>query len=50
VQVNWHRGNGDPEKTAWDTHAHFGPLKNLHCPKLDQALSALLEDMDQAGY
>lgn len=51
VQVNWPSvANGDPEKTAWDTHAaNFGPLKNLHCPKLDRSLSALLEDMDQRG-
>jgi uncharacterized protein (DUF1501 family) len=35
---------------AWDTHAaNFGPLKNLHCPVLDKALSALIEDMDQRG-
>jgi len=32
------------------THAaNFGPLRNLHCPKLDSGLSALLEDMDQRG-
>src|SRR4051794_10341810 len=51
VQVNWPSvANGDPEKTAWDTHsANFAPLKNLHCPKLDRSLSALLEDMDQRG-
>jgi hypothetical protein len=51
VQVNWPSvANGDPETTAWDTHAaNFGPLKNLHCPKLDRGLSALLEDMDQRG-
>ena len=51
VQVNWPSvANGNPEKTAWDTHAaNFGPLKNLHCPKLDRSLSALLEDMDQRG-
>ena len=51
VQVNWPSvANGDPETTAWDTHAaNFGPLKNLHCPKLDRSLSALLEDMDQRG-
>jgi uncharacterized protein (DUF1501 family) len=51
VQVNWASvANGDPETTAWDTHAsNFGPLKNLHCPKLDSALSALLEDLDQRG-
>lgn len=51
VQVNWPSvANGDPETTAWDTHAaNFGPLKNLHCPVLDKSLSALIEDMDQRG-
>jgi uncharacterized protein (DUF1501 family) len=51
VQVNWPSvANGDPEVTAWDTHAsNFGPLKNLHCPVLDRSLSALIEDMDQRG-
>ncbi|MGI6457920.1 MAG: DUF1501 domain-containing protein [bacterium] len=51
VQVNWPSvANGDPTTTAWDTHAaNFGPLRNLHCPKLDSALSALLEDMDSRG-
>ncbi|MBM3728616.1 MAG: DUF1501 domain-containing protein [Acidobacteria bacterium] len=51
VQVNWPSvANGNPETDAWDTHAaNFGPLKNLHCPKLDRAVSALLEDMDQRG-
>jgi hypothetical protein len=51
VQVNWPSvANGDPTQTAWDTHAaNFGPLKNLHCPRLDSALSALLEDLHQRG-
>src|SRR3954462_6730521 len=51
VEVNWPSvANGDPKTTAWDTHAaNFGPLKDLHCPKLDSALSALLEDLDQRG-
>jgi hypothetical protein len=51
VQVNWPAvANGDPNVDAWDTHAaNFGPLRNLHCPKLDSGLSALLEDMDQRG-
>ncbi len=51
VQVNWPSvANGDPNTTAWDTHAsNFGPLRDLHCPKLDTALSALLEDLDQRG-
>jgi hypothetical protein len=51
VQVNWPAvANGNPEIDAWDTHtANFGPLRNLHCPILDRALSALLEDLDQRG-
>jgi hypothetical protein len=51
VQVNWPAvANGDPNKDAWDTHAaNFGPLKNLHCPKLDSGVPALLEDMDSRG-
>jgi len=51
VEVNWPSvANGDPNSTAWDTHAaNFGPLKNLHCPKLDSGLSALLEDLHQRG-
>ena len=51
VQVNWPSvANGNPETEAWDTHAaNFGPLKNLHCPKLDRGLSALIEDMDRRG-
>jgi uncharacterized protein (DUF1501 family) len=51
VQVNWPAvANGNPEIDSWDTHAaNFGPLKNLHCPKLDRGLSALLEDMHSRG-
>ncbi|MFM1770187.1 MAG: hypothetical protein RJA22_2716 [Verrucomicrobiota bacterium] len=51
VQVNWPAvANGNPTVDAFDTHAaNFGPLKNLHCPKLDSGLSSLLEDMDQRG-
>ena len=51
VQVNWPSvANGNPETDAWDTHAtNFGPLKNLHCPKLDRGLSGFIEDMDQRG-
>ncbi len=51
VQMNWPSvANGDPNTDAWDTHAaNFGPLRNLHCPKLDSGLSALLEDLDQRG-
>ncbi len=51
VQLNWPAvANGNPEIDAWDTHAaNFGPLKNLHCPVLDQTLSALLGDMSERG-
>jgi uncharacterized protein (DUF1501 family) len=42
--------NGNPEVDSWDTHAaNFAPLKNLHCPKLDRGLSALIEDMQDRG-
>ena len=51
VQLNWPAvANGNPEVDSWDTHAaNFAPLKNLHCPVLDRALSALLSDMDDRG-
>ncbi|MEO6036629.1 MAG: DUF1501 domain-containing protein, partial [Verrucomicrobiota bacterium] len=51
VQMNWPAvANGNPTVDAWDTHAaNFGPLRDLHCPKLDSGLSALLEDLDQRG-
>jgi uncharacterized protein (DUF1501 family) len=51
VQLNWPAvANGDPKTDAWDTHAaNFGPLKNLHCPKLDSAVSSLLEDLSLRG-
>ena len=42
--------HGDPKVDAWDTHAaNFGPLREIHCPKLDSGLSSLLDDMDQRG-
>ncbi len=51
VQMNWPAvANGDPNVDAWDTHAaNFGPLRNLHCPKLDSGLSTLLSEMDERG-
>ena len=51
VQMNWPAvANGNPTIDAWDTHAsNFGPLRNLHCPKLDSGLSSLIEDLDQRG-
>jgi len=51
VQVNWPAvANGNPKVDAFDTHAeNFGPLKNLHCPKLDSGLASLLGDLDDRG-
>jgi uncharacterized protein (DUF1501 family) len=51
VQVNWPAvANGNPQVDAFDTHAaNFGPLKDLHLPKLDPALSTLIEDMNTRG-
>ncbi len=51
MQVNWPAvANGNPNVDAFDTHANnFGPLKNLHCPKLDSGLPALIADLDSRG-
>lgn len=51
VQVNWPAvANGNPSVDAFDTHgANFGPLKDIHLPKLDPALATLIEDLDQRG-
>ncbi|MEX2215614.1 MAG: DUF1501 domain-containing protein [Phycisphaeraceae bacterium] len=51
VQVNWPAvANGNPQVDAWDTHAdNFGPLKNLHCPKLDSGISSLLKELEERG-
>lgn len=51
VQVNWPAvANGNPAIDAFDTHAtNFPPLKDIHCPKLDSGLSALISDLDERG-
>src|SRR5688500_13220109 len=51
VQVNWPaEANGNPTVDAWDTHADtFGPLQNLHCPKLDSGVPTLINDLDERG-
>jgi Protein of unknown function (DUF1501) len=51
VQVNWMRWEDDPEGApAWDTHAKNSErLKNALMPPMDQAYSALLEDLEQRG-
>jgi len=50
VQVNWTRIKDQPNQGGWDTHAtHNAALKNLLMPIMDQAYSALLEDLDARG-
>ena len=51
VQVNWTRGESDDNVApAWDTHAKNSErLKNSLMPPMDQAYSALLEDLAQRG-
>jgi len=46
VSINWHNDG----KNFWDTHGHnFSRLKDDLIPPADQALSALLEDLDARG-
>jgi uncharacterized protein (DUF1501 family) len=46
VSVNWHNDG----RNFWDTHGHnFSRLKRDLIPPADQALSALLEDLDERG-
>ena len=51
VQINWPAvANGNPLQDAWDCHAGIlKPVKELHGPKLDSALSSLVEDMSDRG-
>ena len=51
VQVNWTRWENDENiAPAWDTHAKNAErLKNALMPPMDQAYSALLEDLEQRG-
>lgn len=53
VQVNWNRGENDPDVSAspmWDTHAKNAEhLKNRLMPPMDAAYSALLEDLSDRG-
>lgn len=53
VQVNW-SNHVEPEEDAgdggWDMHyRNFEIMQNRHAPILDQALSALLDDLEQRG-
>ncbi len=49
VQVNWTRGESDTDTSpVWDTHAKNAQrLKNELMPPMDQAYSALLEDLHE---
>ncbi len=50
VQVNWTRIKGLPNQGGWDTHQkHNEALKTFLMPMMDQAYSALLEDLDARG-
>jgi hypothetical protein len=52
VQVNWPREKGDMASNSpvWDTHAKNAErLRTALMPPMDQAYSALLEDLDQRG-
>ncbi|MEY4567033.1 MAG: hypothetical protein RLY14_2003 [Planctomycetota bacterium] len=51
VQVNWTRWeNDDTSSPAWDTHQRNSQrLKEALMPPMDQAYSALLEDLQQRG-
>ncbi len=51
VQVNWYRGPDEPSNNpCWDTHFREAErLRNVLLPPMDQAYSALLEDLSQRG-
>ena len=50
VQVNWTRIKDQPNGGGWDTHAkHNDSIKNLLMPIMDQAFSALIEDLEIRG-
>jgi hypothetical protein len=51
VQVNWFRGPDEPEDNpCWDSHVKESErLKTVLAPPMDQAYSALLEDLFQRG-
>src|ERR1043165_446179 len=50
VQVNWY---GEPAWHGWDVHGAdlpgLGRMESPLCPRLDQGLSCLLEDLQQRG-
>ena len=51
VQVNWYRGPDEPsDKPCWDSHAdETNRLKQVLVPPTDDAVSALLDDLNDRG-
>jgi hypothetical protein len=51
VQVNWYRGADEPsDAPCWDSHAREAErLKTVLAPPADQAMSALIHDLEQRG-
>ncbi len=50
VHVNWQRMDEKENNGSWDTHKqHHASLKGWLMPIMDQAFSALLEDLEQRG-
>jgi hypothetical protein len=51
VQVNWFRGPNEPsDNPCWDSHTQESArLKTVLVPPMDQAFSALLEDLTERG-
>ena len=50
VRINWTRIKDKPNQGGWDTHAtHAQACKDFLMPMMDQAYSALLEDLSQRG-
>jgi hypothetical protein len=51
VQVNWYRGPDEPaDAPCWDSHANEARrLREVLAPTADQAVAALLSDLDQRG-
>jgi hypothetical protein len=51
VQVNWFRGPDEPsDNPCWDSHTNESArLRTVLVPPMDQAFSALLEDLAQRG-
>ena len=50
VHVNWCQIDGEPNAGSWDTHSkHNDLLKRLLMPMMDQAYSALMNDLTERG-